>query len=67
MPNSSGLTPILTPFHFRETRLIEELRRHFPFAQPARSGREQVPVFRLPEDALVTGRARSGNDGVGVP
>ena len=39
-------------FHFRETRLIEELRERYPLEQPARYGREQVPVFQLPEGAF---------------
>lgn len=41
-------------FGFRETRLIQELRERYPFEQPDRYGREQIPVFRLPgEKALV--------------
>ena len=39
-------------FHFRETRLIEELRKRYLLDQPARYGREQVPVFKLPREAL---------------
>jgi hypothetical protein len=41
-------------FDFRETRLIDELRQRYPFEQPARYGREHIPVFRLPADSLTT-------------
>ena len=42
-------------FGFRETRLIDELWGRFALAQPARYGRAQVPVFRLPPETLATG------------
>ncbi|MCB1131699.1 MAG: hypothetical protein KDN05_11250 [Verrucomicrobiae bacterium] len=42
-------------FGFRETRLIEELRERYPFVQPARYGREALPVFQLLDGAISTG------------
>ncbi|MEP2774421.1 MAG: hypothetical protein ABJQ29_15665 [Luteolibacter sp.] len=40
-------------FSFRETRLIDELRERYPFNQPARYGREGVPVFRMPAEVMM--------------
>jgi hypothetical protein len=39
-------------FDFKETRLIDELRERYLLPQPARYGREQVPAFRLPPEAI---------------
>ncbi|MGJ8641827.1 MAG: hypothetical protein ACSHX9_00335 [Luteolibacter sp.] len=39
-------------FSFRETRLIDELRQRYALPQPARYGRSQIPVFRIPVKAL---------------
>jgi hypothetical protein len=35
-----------------EPRRIEELRERYAFDQPARHGREGVPVFRLPPEVF---------------
>ena len=39
-------------FGFKETRLIDELRQRYPLPQPVRYGREQLPAFRLPPEAI---------------